>query len=36
MRCEFCWETFEHPVELLLHEAVHDDQVYFIDGLTDV
>lgn len=34
-RCDLCWETFNGPVELLLHEAVEDDRLYEVDGLTD-
>lgn len=34
-RCDLCWTTFDSPVELLLHEAVEDDRVYEVDGLTD-
>lgn len=31
-RCDLCWETFNGPVELLLHEAVEDDRLYELDG----
>ena len=31
-RCDFCWETFETPVTLLLHEAQEDDRLYELDG----
>lgn len=31
LRCDFCWATFDSPVELLLHEAAEDDRVYFLD-----
>lgn len=31
MRCDLCWETFEGPVALLLHEAAEDDRLYVLD-----
>jgi hypothetical protein len=31
-RCDFCWATFDSPVELLLHEAAEDDRLYAVDG----
>lgn len=34
LRCDFCWETFDSPVALLLHEAAEDDRLYDVDGLT--
>lgn len=33
LRCELCWETFDEPVALLLHEAAEDDRLYEVDGL---
>lgn len=33
LRCSLCWATFDSPVELLLHEAAEDDQVYEVDGV---
>jgi hypothetical protein len=32
-RCNLCWDSFESPVALLLHEAAEDDRLYDIDGL---
>lgn len=33
-RCDFCWTTFDSPVELMLHEAAEDDRLYEVPGLT--
>lgn len=33
-RCDFCWTTFDSPVELMLHEAEEDDRLYDVPGLT--
>lgn len=35
MRCALCWQQFDEPVVLLLHEAQEDDRLYEVDGLTD-
>lgn len=32
--CSFCWEQFQSPVALLEHEAMEDDRLYDVDGLT--
>jgi hypothetical protein len=35
LRCDLCWEEFDSPVALLLHEAAEDDRLYEVDGLAD-
>lgn len=33
-RCELCWTVFDSPVALLEHEALEDDRLYDVPGLT--
>jgi hypothetical protein len=33
-RCGFCWTEFDTPVALLEHEALEDDRLYDVPGLT--
>lgn len=33
--CKLCWETFDSPIALLEHEALEDDRLYEMPGLTD-
>lgn len=33
--CSFCWEQFDSAVALMEHEALEDDRLYEVPGLTD-